>query len=84
MAEISAVPVPRNDPGFIGPTFAQLKLTGFMQDAEGQILLSSQLATADEVDFAVQHLIKEAEKAGRAAKKILEKAKEKRVKAKGV
>ena len=78
MAKISAIPIPHGDKEFVGPTYAQFKLTGFMGNPETGIMLSPLMATFDEVDLEVNKLIKEAEKAGRAAKKILEKSKKAR------
>jgi len=78
MAEISANSVPAIDNDYVGPIFTQLRLTGYMGNCETGILLTPQLANADEVDHAVKALIKEVEKAGREAKKILKKTKAKR------
>jgi hypothetical protein len=75
MAKISAIPVPTADKDYVGPIFAQFRLAGYMGNSETGILLSPQLANADEVDHAVRTLIAEAEKAGKEAKGILKKAK---------
>jgi hypothetical protein len=75
MAEISAVPVPFGDKEFVGPTHTQFILTGYMKNKGPEILLSPILATSDEVDREVKRLVEEVEKAGKAAKRILEKNK---------
>ena len=73
MAEIKAIPVHMGDKEFIGPTFVQLQLTGYMGNSETGILLTPNLSNADEVDYAVECLIREIEKAGKAAIKLLSK-----------
>ena len=78
MAKISAIPMPHGDKDFVGPTHAQFKLSGYMGSSESGIMLSPIMATPDEVDHEVNKLIKEVEKAGRAAKKILEQSRKAR------
>lgn len=78
MANISAIPMPHGGKEFVGHTHAQFKLSGYMGNPESGIMLSPIMATPDEVDHEVNKLIKEVEKAGQAAKKILEKSKKAR------
>lgn len=75
MAEIKAVSVPMGDKDFIGPTYAQLKLTGYIGNSDTGILLTPRLATVDEVDHEVAQLINAVERAGKEAKKIITSAK---------
>jgi hypothetical protein len=77
MAEISAVTVSKGSADFPGPTVVQLKLTGYMGNSETGIMISPLLQTEGEIDHAVSAIIKEAEKAGKAAKSILTKSKAK-------
>jgi hypothetical protein len=72
-AEIIAVQVPMGDKDFSSTTFAQLQIVAFqpMSGNPGAGVISSSLASDKEVDDTVAYLIKEVEKAGRAAKKIL-------------
>jgi len=77
MAEISAVTVSKGTPEFPGPTVVQLELTGYMGDSETGIMISSQLQTSEEIDYAVEAIIREAKKAGGVAKSILTKSKAK-------
>jgi len=75
MATVNACPIHKGDKDFPGPTFAALTLTGYIGKGTGEILLSPELATDKEVDEVVNHLIKEIEKAGKSAKRILARAK---------
>jgi len=77
MAEISAVVVSKGTAEYPGATVVQLTLTGYMGNSETGIMLSPTLQTEGEIDHAVAAIIKEAEKAGRAAKSILKKSKAK-------
>lgn len=73
MVKIIAVPVNIGNKDLLGPTFAQLQIVAFQAIAgnPGAGMISPELASDKEIDESVAYIIKEAEKAGRAAKKIL-------------
>ena len=73
-AIISAVPVHIGDKNHPGPTFTQFKVIGLSASMDS-VILTPELAAEREVDEAVEHLIKEIEKAGKEAKKLLLKSK---------
>ncbi len=72
-AEIIVVPFEVGDKDFPGATFVQFQIVAFqpVPGDPGAGVISSSLASMKEVDDTVANLIKEVEKAGRAAKKIL-------------
>lgn len=73
MAEITAVPLHMGDKDHPGPTFVQFKLTGCIGNASNGIFLTAELESEKAIDAAVDYLIKEVEKAGYTAKKLLSK-----------
>jgi len=75
MATINAVHIHISDNNLTGQTYAILHLSDYTTDCNGEILLTLNLATEDEVDLAVEQLINEIQEAGKAAKRILVKAK---------
>ncbi|MDD2231154.1 MAG: hypothetical protein PHY48_17350 [Candidatus Cloacimonetes bacterium] len=74
MACINAVHIHIGDKNVPGPVYVFLQLNDYSTDCNGEILLTANLATVNEVDSAVEHLIEEIQEAGRAAKRILSKS----------
>jgi len=72
--DISAVTIFKGTPEFPGKTIVQLSLTGYTGNAETGIMISHQLQNVDEIEHAVEAIIKEAKKAGGVAKRMLAKS----------
>ena len=77
MVCINAVHIHIGDKNVPGPVYVFLQLNDYSTDCNGEILLTPNLATANEVDSAVEHLIEEIHAACKAAKRILLKSQKK-------
>lgn len=74
MAQIDVFKVAPREGDMLFHPFANIELTGYSRDQEGRILLSCDLMTASEVDYAVNGLIEQLEKARKKAKHHVETA----------
>ena len=70
MAEIEAQSVSSGDEALPGPSFVELCLNQYNRDQD-MILLSPYLTTDKEIDYKVDQLIEQLEKARIAAKNLL-------------
>jgi hypothetical protein len=71
MACINAVHIHIGDNNISAQINVRLQLNDYVTDCNGEILLTPNLATEDEVDSAIEHLISEIQEAGKTAKHIL-------------
>ena len=69
MAEIGIWKVAPRESDMLFHPFAHLELNGYSKDDKGRILLSPSLAADSEVDFWINHLIEQLEKARKEAKR---------------